>query len=29
MDSLITYDKAAEFLKNPPTMLLRLDFTKL
>jgi hypothetical protein len=29
MDSLITYNEAAEFLENPPTMLLRLDFSKL
>jgi hypothetical protein len=29
MDSLITYDKAAEFLKNPPTMLPRPDFANL
>jgi hypothetical protein len=29
MDSLITYDEAAEFLKNPPTMLPRPDFAKL
>jgi hypothetical protein len=29
MDSLITYEEAAEFLKNPPTMLLRPDFAKL
>jgi hypothetical protein len=29
MDSLITYNEAAEFLKNPPTMLLQLDFAKL
>jgi len=29
MDSLITYNEAAEFLKNPPTMLPRPDFAKL
>jgi hypothetical protein len=29
MDSLITYEEAAEFLKNPPTMLPRPDFAKL
>jgi hypothetical protein len=29
MDSLITYKEAAEFLKNPPTMLPRPDFAKL
>ena len=29
MDSLITCEEAAEFLKNPPTMLLRPDFVKL
>jgi hypothetical protein len=29
MDSLITYNEAAEFLKNPPTTLLRPDFAKL
>jgi hypothetical protein len=29
MDSLITYEEAAKFLKNPPTMLLRPDFAKL
>jgi hypothetical protein len=29
MDSLITYEEAAEFLKNPITMLPRLDFAKL
>jgi hypothetical protein len=29
MDSLITYDEAAEFLKNPPTMFPRPDFAKL
>jgi hypothetical protein len=27
--SLITYNKAAKFLKNPPTMLPRPDFSKL
>ena len=29
MDSLITYDEAAEFLKNPPSLSPRLDFTKM
>jgi hypothetical protein len=29
MDSLIAYNEAAEFLKNPPTMLPRPDFAKL
>jgi hypothetical protein len=29
MDSLITYKEAAEFLKNPPTMLPWPDFSKL
>jgi hypothetical protein len=29
MDSLITYKEAAEFLKNPPTMLPWPDFAKL
>jgi hypothetical protein len=29
MDSLFTYEEAAEFLKNPPTMLPRPDFAKL
>jgi hypothetical protein len=29
MDSLITYEEAAEFLKNPLTMLPRPDFAKL
>jgi hypothetical protein len=29
MDSLITYEEAAEFLENPPTMLPRPDFAKL
>jgi hypothetical protein len=29
MDSLITYKEAAEFKKNPPTMLPRPDFAKL
>jgi hypothetical protein len=29
MNSLITYKEAAEFLKNPPTMLPRPDFSKL
>ena len=29
MDSLITFDKAAEFLKNPPSLSPRRDFSKL
>ncbi len=29
MDSLITYNEAAEFLKNPPTMVPRPNFSKL
>jgi hypothetical protein len=29
MDSLITYEEAAEFKKNPPTMLPQPDFAKL
>jgi hypothetical protein len=29
MDSLITYEEAAEFFKNPPTMLPWPDFAKL
>jgi hypothetical protein len=29
MDSLITYEEAVEFCKNPPTMLPRPDFAKL
>ena len=29
MDSLITYDEAAEFLKNPPSLSPRPDFTKM
>jgi hypothetical protein len=29
MDSLITYEEAAGFLKNPPMMLPRADFSKL
>ncbi len=29
MDSLITYEEAVEFLKNPPGMLPWLDFSKL
>ena len=28
MDSLITFDKAAEFLKNPPSLSPRPDFSK-
>ncbi len=29
MDSLITYDEVAEFLKNPPLLSPRPDFSKL
>ncbi len=29
MDSLITYDEAAEFLKNPPLLSPRPDFSKM
>ncbi len=29
MDSLITYDEAADFLKNPPSLLPRPDFSKM
>ncbi len=29
MDSLITYNEAAEFLKNPPSLAPRPDFTKM
>jgi hypothetical protein len=29
MDSLITYEEGAEFIKNPPIMLPRPDFAKL
>jgi hypothetical protein len=29
MDQTITYESVAEFLKNHPTLLLCLDFTKL
>ncbi len=29
MNSLITYDEAAEFLKNPPSLSPRPDFTKM
>ena len=29
MDSLITYDEAAEFLKNPPSLSPRPDFSKM
>ena len=29
MDSLITFDEAAEFLKNPPSLSPRPDFSKL
>ena len=29
MDSLITFNEAAEFLKNPPSLSPRPDFTKL
>ena len=29
MDSLITFDEAAEFLKNPPSLSPRPDFLKL
>jgi len=29
MDSLITFDEAAEFLKNPPSLSPQPDFTKL
>ncbi len=29
MDSLITYDEVAEFLKNPPLLSPRPDFSKM